>query len=168
MDLLTTGGAGCAAAAHCPGQSEAAYRTEFALWALTQSPLLVATDVRNLTTPMASLMLNRELLDVHQNTATPPGRLLGAWRCIEPLKCSVWGRALSVDGAEWLVALVNLGSRAHAISAAWSELGWPEALVASVRDVIEQRPMPNATGVLSLEVAPQDTRLLRLMCIANE
>ena len=66
------------------------------------------------------------------------------------------------------VALVNLGSRAHAISAAWSELGWPEALVASVRDVIEQRPMPNATGVLSLEVASQDTRLLRLMRIASE
>ena len=48
MDVLTTGGAGClhGGGAHCAGQSADEYRTEAAIWAITQSPLLVATDVR--------------------------------------------------------------------------------------------------------------------------
>ena len=52
MDALMTGGAGCVPASkgpHCPGQTDDEYKTNFVLWALTQSPMLVATDVRNLT-----------------------------------------------------------------------------------------------------------------------
>ena len=114
MDVLATGGAGCAGggiSAHCAGMSDDEYRTEFSLWALTQSPLLVATDVRNLTAVMRQALLNEELVDLHQATATPPGGRLAHWRCTEPLACQVWGRRLTADGADWMVALVNLGSR---------------------------------------------------------
>jgi hypothetical protein len=55
MDFLMTGGMGCSPfskGAHCPGQTDDEYRTTFALWALTQSPLIVATDVRNMTAVM--------------------------------------------------------------------------------------------------------------------
>ena len=43
MDFLTTGGAGCAGASHCPGMTDDEYRTDVIIWALTQSPLIVAT-----------------------------------------------------------------------------------------------------------------------------
>ena len=33
----------------CPGQTDEEYRTEFSLWSIANSALLVATDVRNLT-----------------------------------------------------------------------------------------------------------------------
>ena len=42
-------GAGCAGVAHCPGQTDDEYKTEFVVWSLTQSPLIVDTDVRNMT-----------------------------------------------------------------------------------------------------------------------
>ena len=71
MDFLTTGGAGCAVGAHCPGMSSEEYRTEFSVWSLTQSPLLIATDVRNMTPLMREVLLNRELIELHQSTATP-------------------------------------------------------------------------------------------------
>ena len=34
---------------HCPGQTDNEYRTEFSLWCLMAAPLLVDTDVRNMT-----------------------------------------------------------------------------------------------------------------------
>ena len=163
MDLLTTGGAGCQTASHCPGQSEAAYETEFALWALTQSPLLIATDLRNMTKQMAALMLNAELIAIHQLTATPPGRHLATWACTEPLKCSIWGRELHRNGTEWLVGLVNLGSRKHTIVAAWALLGWSPTVRAHVRDVLAGQVLLNETSTeVSLQVDPQGTRLIRL------
>ena len=61
MDFLMTGGAGCAAADHCPGQTEDEYKTEFVLWSLTQSPMIVDTDVRNMTLVMRRALLNPEL-----------------------------------------------------------------------------------------------------------
>ena len=33
----------------CPGQTEIEYQTEFALWSIIASPLIIATDVRNVT-----------------------------------------------------------------------------------------------------------------------
>ena len=34
---------------HCPGQTDDEYQTELSLWSIFQSPLWVATDVRNMT-----------------------------------------------------------------------------------------------------------------------
>ena len=34
---------------HCPGQTDAEYRTEFSIWSITASNLLVSTDIRNMT-----------------------------------------------------------------------------------------------------------------------
>ena len=47
-DVLMTGGAGCGTntTEHCPGMSDIEYETEFAMWTITSSPLIVATDLR--------------------------------------------------------------------------------------------------------------------------
>lgn len=152
MDLMTTGGQGCsvdgAVVDHCPGQTDDEYVTEFVIWCLTQSPLLVATDVRNLTSTMSSLMLNSELLSIHQSTATPPGKLLGHWLCTDPLDCEIWGRPLTADGDEWLVALINRGGKSnHSISCPFALLGWPDSTHATVRDVLAHASLPDATSV---------------------
>jgi alpha-galactosidase len=162
MDLLTTGGAGCAGSAHCPGQSDAEYRTEFVLWSLTQSPLLVATDLRNMTTIMKKLMLNKDLVGFHRSTQTPPGRWLGQWPCAEPLSCAIWGRPVTADGSQWLVALVNSGNSSHTIKCKWKLLDWDAKAVASVRNVLEQRAENTTSGAVQAKVDPHDTELLLL------
>ena len=46
-DFIMTGGAGCdvkAPARRCPGQTDTEYRTEFSMWALGGSAMLVARD----------------------------------------------------------------------------------------------------------------------------
>ena len=51
-DFIMTGGQGCkdnTPMVHCPGMTDIEYRTEFSLWSIMSSSLIVSTDVRNLT-----------------------------------------------------------------------------------------------------------------------
>ena len=52
---------------HCPGQTDTEYRTEFSLWSLGASSLIVATDVRNMTDIMKEVLLNTEVIAVNQD-----------------------------------------------------------------------------------------------------
>ena len=167
LDMLVTGGAGCAAgakySAHCAGMSDDEYRVEFTLWSLLQSPLIVATDVRELTPIMREAMLNSELLAAHQSTATPPGRRLGSVDCGGLLQaCAVWGRPLAPDNTTWLVALVNVGSKANSISIGWEMLGWDAARSAQVRDLWAHSDLPDATGSLAATVPSHGVAAFRL------
>ena len=169
MDLLTTGGKGCVNGTHCPGQTPDEYRTEFAVWAITQSPMVVATDVRHMTAVMTQTMLNAELIRMHQSTATPSGGELSHWECSEFLKCVIYGRRLSTNGSDWLLGLVNLGNHDHKITAKWKLLGWPSSKLARVRDVFAQSTWPNSTSdeVVS-RVPSHGTVLLRVTAVAWE
>jgi len=44
-----------------------ASRTEYSLWAMWSAPLLIATDVRNLTAEKASILLNKEAIAINQD-----------------------------------------------------------------------------------------------------
>jgi len=165
MDFLMTGGAGCKAAAHCPGQTEAEYKTEFAVWSLTQSPLMVDTDIRNMTILMQTVLLNKELVTLHQATTTPPGRHLGHWlACDEALACNLYGRQASVDGTVWVVALVNLGKASHKITIDFSKLGWRGGTKANVYDVYEGgKHLGQAAGKWEAPVASHASVVVRFV-----
>eukprot|EP00466_Bigelowiella_natans_P002741 jgi/Bigna1/70198/fgenesh1_pg.11_\ len=167
MDFLQTGGQGCSAAmahhtkgSHCPGMTDAEYRTEFSIWSLTQSPLIVDTDVRNMTAVMKAALLNEEILEIHQSTDTPPGEFLAYWPCSEPTRCQVWGRKLNESA--WLVALTNLGRKAHKISLDFSHLDWTKSDRAVPRDVWAHGFLEPAVGAFTSEVASHDTTLVIL------
>lgn len=177
MDFLHTGGAGCtpwSKGAHCPGQGDEEYRTTFALWSLTQSPLIVDTDVRVMTPVMHQTLLNKEIIDIHQSTKTPPGRHLANWGCKGTVlgaipRCQIWARPLdsAVGASDWVVALVNWDEQAHGISATWHTLGWSSSVRAVVRDLWNRTDLPVASGQLSAEVPPHGTRLFRITAMSE-
>lgn len=163
MDFLMTGGAGCKTAPHCPGQTAEEYKTEFAVWSLTQSPLLVDTDIRTMTSLMQKVLLNKELISLHQSTLTPPGRHLGHWlACDEALACNLYGREASADGAVWVVALVNMGKAHHKMTLDFSKLSWGRATKALVYDVFDAKPLGEATGGFEANVASHASAVVRL------
>ena len=99
-------------------------------------------------------LLNSEILMPHQSTATLPGRRLAYWACTQPLDCQVWGRQLARDGTDWLLALVNLGSGSHSITAKWSDIGWGDGGTASVRDLWAHSQLSNATKAFTAGKVP--------------
>lgn len=72
-DFIFTGGEGCGEhsgpGVRCPGQSEEEYRSEFALFSIGGGQLIFATDPRNMTGFMKSVLMNQEILAVFQDTA---------------------------------------------------------------------------------------------------
>ena len=51
-DFIMTGGEGCKnkkPLVHCPGMTDVEYRTEFTMWCIMGSSLIVSTDIRNMT-----------------------------------------------------------------------------------------------------------------------
>lgn len=154
MDILTTGGEGCpTGSGHCPGQTDTEYKTEFSLWSLTQSPLFVATDIRNMTPVMKAALLNKEILRHHQDTRTPPGKRLHFYGCSEFRKCSVWTRHLA-DGSV-LVALYNAGTKNHTIEVRLEALNSTAKHGAAVVDLWNHAgpgPTPVVAGAYSAVV----------------
>ena len=50
------------------------YRTEFTLWCIMSAPLLVNTDVRNMTDIMKKVLLNKDLIKINQDTTSTGGK----------------------------------------------------------------------------------------------
>ena len=84
---------------------------------MPQSPLLVATDVRNLTAVMRAVLLNAELIAIHQATLTPPGRLLKGRHSGTPAAAV---RAGGEDGSQ---ADDASACEANAPCAVWAQTG---------------------------------------------
>ena len=66
-----TGGQGCKGNTnpnitypHCPGQTDLEYITEFSMWVIIGSPLVVASDIRNMTDIMKTVLFNTEVCHI--------------------------------------------------------------------------------------------------------
>ena len=55
----------------CPRPQATEYKTEFSLWSLTSSPLVLASDPRNMTALQQHILLNKEVLAVDQDVPAP-------------------------------------------------------------------------------------------------
>lgn len=112
-DFIMTGGEGCpdnAPMAHCPGQTDVEYRTEFTMWCMISSPLIVATDIRNMTAIMKEVLLNRDLIEVNQDPLKQAGNRIATQQCPQGTQdCQVWAKKLQAEGT-YAVALYNSGS----------------------------------------------------------
>jgi alpha-galactosidase len=168
MDVLMTGGQGCKDdyTAHCPGMTDVEYRTEFTLWSLMQSPLIVSTNVRNMTSIMNETLFNKHLLSIHQDTRTPPGKSYGFPQSCGGkwgnLQCSLYARPLH-DGSA-LMVMFNAGEEGQDISFDLSKV-WSNATAASGIDVWSGKQVTSengayrayveAHGVVAVHLTPQ-------------
>lgn len=145
MDVLMTGGQGCQSddrnsSVHCPGMTNEEYRAEYTLWSLYQSPLIVSTDVRNMTPIMNELLLHSRILEIHQDTRTPPGKRVGYSQttgCESDLfgfVCQLFARPLH-DGTV-LAALYNAADTAKNLTLPFTKVsGWSATTTATVEDL---------------------------------
>jgi len=169
-DFLVTGGAGCGSAPpstatgpylHCPGQSPAEYRTQFSVYALAASPLIVATDIRNMTDIMKSVLLNPEIIAINQQASTP-GDVMGNIPAGDK-SAQVWVRPI-VDGSGVYVGVVNFASTEVTVSVPLSMVNpkWHGLITVDVRDLWARKDIGSSTGNVTVSVASHDTVVLAL------
>jgi alpha-galactosidase len=157
-DFLMTAGAGCdrffPAGNHCPGMTDVEYRTEFTLWCLTSAPLLVSTDLRNITPLQREILLNKELVAIDQDPLGISGDLIGSIDCektntASPGACQIWGKPITGD--RWAVALFNAGSSTHTISFDFKLIGHAGARL-NVRNLWLHQDMGEHHGSFQADV----------------
>lgn len=109
------------------------YRSQFSLWALTASPLLMASDLREMSQQTKSIVLNREVIAVDQDPLGVQGRKIR-----DDGDHEVWTKPL--DDGSVAVVLLNrgTGTKTMRVSAA-DELGLPAAPSYRVRDLWAHR-----------------------------
>lgn len=136
-------------------------RTEFSFWSLWSSPLLVATDPANLSEEKASILLNTEVIAIHQDKAFVAGERIRNDN--ETTGGQLWSRPLA-DG-DLCVILFNSGQEDNTtVAVSWSELGmgWSASQEVHVRDLWAHEDVGVVTEGLSRVLAAHDVSMLRL------
>ena len=103
MDMLTVGmyGKGNVAAGGC---NDTEYKTEFALWCLFGTPLMLGGDVRSMTEATKKLVTNKELIKINQDPECRGVIPLNVWHL------NVYFRHLSNNEA--VLGIFNFGDSA--------------------------------------------------------
>jgi alpha-galactosidase len=127
------------------GMTTTEYRSHFSLWCILAAPLIAGNDIRSMSPEIAEILTNKELIAVDQDQLGMQGR-----RVKRDAELEVWARQLA-DGSR-AVALLNRGTAEKNISVTWSEIGYPDYLPASVRDLWARKDLGKSTGSFSATV----------------
>ena len=135
------------------GMSDTEYRSHFSLWALLAAPLISGNDLRNMTEPIHDILTNKEVIAVDQDTLGIQGH-----RVKKDGDSEIWSKQMA-DGSR-AVILLNLGGSETTIPVKWTDIGYPEGLSASVRDLWEHKDLGKKSKGYSASVASHGVVML--------
>jgi alpha-galactosidase len=127
------------------GMATEEYRTHFSMWALFSAPLLVGTDISNMSKDTRDILFNREVIAIDQDPLGQQGRRVSKNGDLE-----VWSKQLADGGRA--VVLLNRGATPATFAAKWTDLGYPASLPATVRDLWSDKETPGQKAEYSAQV----------------
>lgn len=153
LDMLVVGLKG-KGQIHGGGMSFIEYQTHMSMWCMACSPLMIGCDVRKMEKDTATLLTNREVLAINQDSLGIPGRRvkqLGA--------CEIWKKPLA-DGS-MAVALINRGAIGSDVILKAGDIGlldtpklarnlWSQEDIADFKTDLTQRVQPHETILLKI------------------
>ena len=137
-----------------PGLTEAEGRSQFYMWAMSNSPLILGNDLSTATSATLTMLGNPEIIAVNQD---PMGEQ--AWIAKDSSGLQVWGRSLA-DGTK-AVALLNRTSAAATITVNFADV-YLGSTVGSVRDLGARTEKGIFSTSYAATVAAHDTVVLKV------
>jgi alpha-galactosidase len=137
------------------GMTTVEYRSHFSLWAMLAAPLIAGNDLRSMSPEIKAILTNKEVIAINQDALGSQGR-----RVRKDGDKEIWVKQLK-DGSR-AVILFNRGASETEISVNWTDLGYPEHLSASVRDLWAAKDLGRMNGKYSAKVASHETVVLRV------
>jgi len=120
------------------GMTDVEYRSHFSLWAILAAPLIAGNDLRSMRAEIRDILTNKEVIAINQDPLGMQGR-----RVSKSGDREVWAKQLK-DGSR-AVILFNRGPSAQSVAVTWEEIGYPDHLSASMRDVWEHKDLSKTT-----------------------
>ena len=137
------------------GMTTQEYRSHFSLWAMLAAPLIAGNDLRSMSPEIKAILTNKEVIAINQDPLGSQGR-----RVRKDGDKEIWVKQLK-DGSR-AVILFNRSAAETEISMNWTDLGYPEHLSASIRDLWAGKDLGKVTGKYSAKVASHETVVLRV------
>ena len=137
------------------GMTKEEYRAHFSMWAMFSAPLLAGNDISNMTADTKEILLNKDVIAIDQDPLGRQGHRVKKTGDLE-----VWSKQLQDGGRA--VALLNRGPAAAKISVAWTDIGYPDAISASVRDLWTKKESSAVKGNYSVDVPSHGVVMIRV------
>ena len=130
-------------------------KAHFSLWCILAAPLMLGNDVRNLTPEVHQILTNKEVIAVDQDPLGRQGRKVRDDGDLE-----LWSKQLA-DGTR-AVVLFNRSKEDANMSFRWPEIGYPDYLSLTVRDLWQHKDLGKSQGSYSTIVPAHGVVMLRL------
>jgi len=137
------------------GMTKEEYRAHFSMWALFSAPLLAGNDISNMTAETKEILLNKEVIAIDQDPLGRQGR-----RVKKTGDQEIWSKQLQ-DGGRTVV-LLNRGPAAAKIAVSWTDIGYPDSLPASVRNLWTASDLGKQIGTYSADVPSHGAIMLTI------
>jgi alpha-galactosidase len=137
------------------GMTKEEYKTHFSMWAMWSAPLLAGNDISNMSADTKEILLNKDVIAIDQDPLGQQARRVKRAGDLE-----VWVKQLNDGGRA--VALVNRGKETAKATASWNEIGYPETLAATVRDLWTKKEEKSVKGAYSAEVPSHGVVMVRV------
>jgi alpha-galactosidase len=142
------------------GMTATEYKTHFSLWAEMAAPLLVGTDLRRATPTTMSILLNKDVIAVDQDSLGVQGRVVKSDGTHE-----VFAKPLA--NGDVAVALYNSGNTAATVSATASQVGLAKARGAYTLTDLWSKQVTETAGQITAQVPAHGTVLYRVRPTAS-
>jgi len=127
----------------------------FSLWCILAAPLMLGNDIRTMSDEVFEIITNPEVIAVNQDPLGRQGRKVRDDGDVE-----VWSRELHDGGRA--VVLFNRSESEVEIGFHWYEVGLPQHLKYSVRDLWEKRDLGRFRDSYSDVVPPHGVKMIKL------
>lgn len=128
------------------GMTTTEYRAHFSMWAILAAPLMAGNDLHSMSSDIHDILTNKEVIAVDQDPMGKQGHRVKR----SSDGAEVWSKQMSDGGRA--VALLNRGASETKITVDWTDLGYPEHLNATVRDLWQHKNLDSAKGSFSASV----------------
>jgi len=127
----------------------------FSLWCILAAPLMLGNDIRKMSDKVLEIITNPEVIAVNQDPLGRQGK-----KVRDDGDFEVWSREL-YDGSR-AVVLFNRSENEKEIDFKWSEVGLPQILKFTVRDLWKKKDLGKYSGSFSGMVPPHGVIMVKL------
>jgi alpha-galactosidase len=138
------------------GCNDIEYRTQMSMWCMLAAPLMIGCDVRKMTDATRTILLNRDVIAIDQDTLGSPG-----FRVMRQDGVEAWKKPLS--GNRVAIAVLNRNSTGRSVTLSWTELELNPQAKYTVQDVWKHAALAGPpTGPVTAELKPHEAQVFVL------
>ncbi|MES2005606.1 MAG: glycoside hydrolase family 27 protein [Bacteroidota bacterium] len=137
------------------GCNEIEYRTQMNMWCMFAAPLMIGSDINHMTEETKTILLNKDLIAIDQDTLGKQG-----FRVMSNDGLEAWQKPLSGDRVA--IALFNRNSTGKKIAVTWKEVELDTAKRYDAYDVWKHGTVGQSLNGLTAELKAHESKVFVL------